>query len=445
MAFTFRGGLHIDDHKEYTAKIPIRSVGGSAVHMYPLQQHIGAPLSCTVKVGDKVCVGDVLADNSEAFVTSPIHSSVSGRVIAIEPRLHPTGVKVTSVVVENDGLYTPTDKAEPKNPDKMTSEEMLEVIRNAGIVGLGGAGFPTHVKLSPPPEKQITHVIVNGAECEPYLTSDHRRMLETPEDITDGLKIVMKILGLREGYIGIETNKPDAIATMRNQAARAGNIHVMPLKTKYPQGAEKQLIYAITKRRVPNGGLPADVGAIVLNIDTVTQIARTFRTGMPLTERIITISGDAFNKPCNIAAKIGMSVEDIIKEGGGFAKEPQRLILGGPMMGTALFSTDVPIIKTSSALLALTESEALQDKETACIRCGKCVSACPMRLMPLALNKFIIEGRLDMAERYNVMACMECGVCSYLCPGSQNPLTNIRIAKQQLGEERRTNQRKAVK
>lgn len=434
---TFKGGLHIDDHKSCTNKIPIRVIDGGAVHVFPLQQHIGAPLDLLVAVGDKVKVGDVLADNRNAFLTVPLHSSISGTIKAIEQRYHPSGAKVTSVVIENDGLYEVSETVTPKNPDKMTPDEIIAVIRDAGIVGMGGAGFPTHVKLSPPKDKKITHIIVNGAECEPYLTSDHRRMLEAPGEIIDGLKIVMKALGLKEGYIGIEVNKPDAIETMSSQIDKNAGIHIIPLKTKYPQGAEKQLIYAITKKQVPSGGLPADAGAIVINIDTVTQISKAFRLGMPLIDRIVTMSGDCIANPCNLQVRCGMLFEDVIAEAGGFSSEPQKLIMGGPMMGIAQFTTQVPVIKTTSGILALSKAEVGYDGDTPCLRCGKCVEHCPMHLMPLYINKAILKSDLEQAQKYNVMDCIECGICSYLCPGMQSPLHNIRVAKQQIAENRR--------
>lgn len=439
MAKTFKGGLHIDDHKEMTNKTPIRVIDGSKVHVYPLQQHIGAPIEPVVKVGDTVKVGDIIADNKEAFVCAPLHSSISGTVKKIEPHYHPSGAMVTSIIIENDGLYEISDKVTPKDPDKMTPKEIIGIIRDSGIVGMGGAGFPTHVKLSPPSDKKITHIIVNGAECEPYLTSDHRRMLESPEEVLDGLTIVMKALGLDEGYIGIELNKPDAISVMTEIEKKFGNIHIVPLKTKYPQGAEKQLIYAITKRQVPSGGLPADAGAIVINIDTVTQISKAFRTGLPLIERIVTVSGDCIKNPCNVQVRCGMSFDDIINAAGGLIKEPKKIIMGGPMMGIAQFTTDIPVIKTTSAIIAISDSGDTFDENSPCIRCGKCVEACPMKLAPLYLNKFAIADNLEMAEKYNIMDCIECGICSYLCPGMQSPLHNIRVAKQKIIEKRRKN------
>ena len=436
MAFTFKGGLHIPDHKAATNKIPIKKLEGAKVHIYPVVQHIGAPLEPVVAVGDIVAVGDVLA-NSSAPVSVPVHSSVSGVVSEIKDYPHPSGNMVKAVFVENDNLYTVSDKVIPKDPEKMTKEEMLEVIHNAGIMGMGGAGFPTHIKLNPPKDKEIKYIIVNGAECEPYLTSDHRRMLETPDLVVDGLKIVMKLLGLDKGYIGVETNKANAIRAINK--VKPKNIEVISLVTKYPQGAEKQLINAVTGKKVPSGGLPSDVGAIVLNIDTVTNISRAFRSGMPAITRVVTLSGDAIKTPSNFEVRTGMPIGEVIEAAGGFKSEPEKVIIGGPMMGTAQFNLDVPVIKTTSAILALTKAETIYDEDTACIRCGKCVECCPMRLMPLYLNKFILEGNMEKAEKYNVMDCIECGLCSYLCPGMRNPLNNIRVTKQQILEQRRKN------
>lgn len=438
MPVTFKGGLHIPDHKDITCSIPIKKAEGAHEHIFPLQQHIGAPLNLLVEKGDYVYAGQPIAA-SDAFVSAPLHSSVSGTVTKIAPHLHPSGAMVTSVFIENDFKYTRYPKLKTYNPDNMTPKEMIEVVKNAGIVGMGGAGFPTHVKLSPAEDKKITHVIVNGAECEPYLTSDHRRMLESPEKIIGGLKIAMKILGLEEGYIGIEENKQDAIDLLTKKEVCPDNIHVISLKTKYPQGAEKQLIYAVTGRQVPSGGLPADAGTIVINIDTAAAIYNAFFEGTPLIERIVTMSGDCYASPCNLAVLTGVPFSDLVRQAGGFTKEVKKFIMGGPMMGIAQYSLDAPVIKTTSCLLALSESESSYDRDTPCIRCGTCVSHCPMHLSPIYLSKYALEGDLEKCEKYHILDCIECGLCSYLCPGLQGPLVNIRLAKQKILENKRKN------
>ncbi len=437
MLKTFKGGLHIHDYKEFTNSKPIKEIESSSVYVFPLQQHIGAPLEATVKKGDYVKVGDIIADNKEAFVAVPLHSSVSGTVIAVEPRFHTSGVKITSVVIESDGLFETNDDISPKNPFEMSSGEIVENIRNFGIVGMGGAGFPTHVKLSPPKDKKIDILIINGAECEPYITADHRRMLEMPDVVIDGVKIVMRALGVDNAYIGVENNKKDAMTCLNNSIGDDKSIKVIPLKTKYPQGGEKQLIYALTKRRVPAGGLPSDKGVVVINIDTVSQISKAFRTGMPLIDRVVTVSGDCIKEPSNFMVRCGMSFEDVINAAGGFVNEPKKLIMGGPMMGIAQFTTEVPVVKTTSAILAISDIGDNYKENVQCLKCGKCVEACPMKLMPLYLNRYARQGDLEMAEKYNIMNCMECGLCSYLCPGLEGPIHNIRIAKQQIIEKRR--------
>ncbi len=430
---TFRGGLHIPDCKETTNKIPSREIEGAKVHIFPLRQHIGALLDPTVKVGDSVKAGDVIAD-SEAYLSAPLHSSVSGTVIDIKPYPTPSGAEVMSIFVENDFKYTEKEY-EPKNVNTMTAGEIVEVIHRAGIVGMGGAGFPTHVKLSPPEGKKITHVIMNAAECEPYITSDHRRLLEDTAEVAAGLRICAKIFGLEKAYIGIEANKPDAAEALRN--LNDSRIEVVELKTKYPQGSEKHLIKAVTGKSVPPGGLPADVGAVVINVDTAYEIEEAFKTGMPVTSRIVTVSGDCIKNPCNLKVRLGTPFDFIIEQAGGFSGEPKKIICGGPMMGIAQYTLDVPTMKTTSAILALSDAAEVYDKNTPCIRCGKCVSHCPMHLMPLNLSKYAAAGDLEMCEKYHIMDCMECGLCSYLCPGKQSPLQNIRIAKQKISEKRR--------
>lgn len=435
MALTFKGGVHPADSKAYTNKIPIRNIGGCAEHVFPVQQHIGAPLTPTVAVGDRVYVGQKIAD-AESFVSAPIHSSVSGTVKAIEPRLHANGNMVMSIVIENDFVYEIDENVTPKGEiEDLSAKEIIEIVREAGIVGMGGAGFPTHVKLSPPPDKKITHVIVNGAECEPYLTSDHRAMLERPDQIIYGLRAVMHIFGLKTGYVAIENNKPDAIRAMR--AAAGDGIEVKVLKKKYPQGSEKHIIYAVTGREVPSGGLPADVGVVVLNVDTVTSIGIALMTGMPAIRRIVTVSGDAMKKTANFEVRTGTPFRHVFAEAGGFASEPAKILQGGPMMGIAQSSLDVPVTKGTSALLALVRSETVYDDTQDCIRCGRCVKACPMHLVPMMLNTYAKESDLEMCEKLHVADCIECGSCAYICPARKHLVSNIRVAKQAVLAKRR--------
>ena len=439
MMHTFKGGMHITDSKAYTNKLPIQTMSAGDLLYYPLQQHVGVMLSPVVSVGDSVKIGQLIAD-SDAFISAPIHASVSGTVKDIGLYPHPSGVKMQSIVIENDHQDAVDPSVQPMDDYfNYTHDQLIKIIRDAGIVGMGGAGFPTHVKLSPPPDKKIDYVIVNGAECEPYLTSDHRVMLETPDDIIYGLKTLMYILGLKSGYIGIEVNKQDAIETLRKHIDEDEykQINIVPLKTKYPQGSEKHLIKAITKRSVPSGGLPADVGAIVVNIDTCAAITRKLKTGMPLIRRIVTISGDAISTPKNVSVPIGVPFKELIENAGGFSQEPKKIIMGGPMMGMAQHNLDTPVVKGTSALLCLTTDVSLFDTTGNCIRCSRCVSACPMRLAPLFLKKNVLAENYEECERYNIMDCLECGLCSYVCPSRQHPLQYIRMGKAQITENKR--------
>ena len=434
---TFKGGIHPCYYKASTKHAPITKLIAPKELIFPMQQHLGAPCTPLVTVGEHVKKGQKIAD-VEAFISAPIHASVSGKVIAIEPRMHPNGTKVMSIIIENDGLDTP-DHRITAHPDweNLSPKQIANIVREAGVVGMGGACFPTHVKLSPPPDKKIEWVIINGAECEPFLTSDHRVMLETPERVTLGLKIMLKTFGVKKGYIGIESNKMDAIKVMKAAAAKEASIEVVVLQTKYPQGSEKQLIKAITGREVPSGGLPADVGVAVNNIDTCVAIGRAVMTGKPLTKRVVTVSGDAVGKPANYSVRIGTPMKALIEESGGFIKEPKKIIFGGPMMGISQSSLEAPIIKGTSGLLAFTKERAFIPPESPCIRCGRCVQSCPMNLMPLYLNAFAVRDEIEKTEAYHAADCLECGSCSYACPSKRHLVETIRVAKHQIIAQRR--------
>jgi len=424
---SFKGGVHPNDNKVQTNTKKIVILDPPKTLVFPLVQHLGAPCVPLVQVGDYVKKGQKIAD-SDAFVSAPIHSSVSGTVTAIKPCPVPNGSMVESIIVENDFKEERAYYNEVLDYTKVAPDEIPNIIREAGIVGMGGATFPTHVKLMPPDPSKIDTVIVNGAECEPYLTNDHRVMLETPEEVILGLKILLYRFGITNGHIAIEDNKKDAIELMKKECASEG-ITVDTLKKKYPQGSEKQLIYAVTKREIPTGKLPADVGVIVVNIDTCTAIARRFMYGKPLMRRIVTVVGTPFKQNANYKVRIGTPIDYIIEQNGGFIRNPGKVIMGGPMMGIAQFRLDVPIIKGTSAILALTDKEALIPPEDPCIRCGKCVEHCPMNLMPLYLQQYAKKGDLDNCEKYDVTSCIECGCCSYGCPSKRQLVQNIRIAK----------------
>ena len=431
--YTFRGGIHPDDMKESTCRKPIIDLPPSDEMVFPVQMHLGAPAVPCVQVGDRVLMGQKIAE-AGGYVSANIHSSVSGTVKAIEPRKHHTGVMVNSIVIENDGLDELHPDVKGRNWREMTSAEIVEVIREAGMVGMGGATFPTHVKLSPPPEKKIEYAIVNGAECEPYLTSDHRVMLETPDEVIEGLKIIMKLFDLKEGYIAIETNKPDAIAKMTELAEKEteAKIKVVKVKTKYPQGSEKHLIKAVTGRSVPPGKLPMDVGVVVDNIDTCAAIARALLYGMPVCRRIVTVSGDCIKKPANFRVRVGTNVEDVIAACGEFDFTAAKVIIGGPLMGVATPWTDVPVAKGTSGILVFSEKLAAVEKRQNCLRCGKCVDVCPMNLLPNQIKEAVAANDLERLKKLNITDCMQCGSCTYICPAEQNPAQHIRTGKAKL-------------
>jgi len=434
---TFKGGTHPDDHKKITENIPITEINTSEIMVYPMSQHIGAPCTPCVKVGDEVKIGQIIGD-SEAFVSAKVHATVSGKVKAIEPRLHPNGTKVLSVVIENDFQDTLCDTIGVYDDENTLSvQEKLELIKNAGIVGHGGACFPTHIKLSPPPDKKIDAFIVNGAECEPYLTSDYRVMIENPQDVINGILQITNILGVKKAYIGIENNKPKAIESMQKFAQKYEGIKVCALKTKYPQGSEKHLIKAITGREVPSGKLPADVGVVVDNIDTCTAVYKAIKFRQPALTRIITVSGLAVKKPANFKVRIGTSFRDVFKVAEIDESITTKVIAGGPMMGIAQSSIDVPCIKGTSALLALTKEESELAPETPCTRCGKCVEKCPMGLMPVQLNSYAKIDDIETCIKYDAMDCIECGVCSFTCPSGNHITQRIKLAKRKIAASRK--------
>ncbi len=434
---TFSGGIHPYDGKNLTKDKPIKEVLPKGDLVYPLSQHIGAPATPIVKKGDRVLTGQKIAEAS-AFVSAPVYATVSGTVKAIEPRRVVTGDNVMSIVVENDGLYEEVEYWAPLDPAENTREEIIERIKEAGIVGMGGAGFPTFIKLSPREPEKIDYVIVNCAECEPYLTSDYRRMMEEPEKLVEGLKVSLSLFPNAHGILGVEDNKKDCVEILKNLTKDDKRISVKALKTKYPQGAERQLIYATTGRMINSSMLPADAGCVVNNVDTVVAIYHAVYEGRPLMERIVTVTGDAIADPRNFKVRIGTNYHELIEEAGGFKTEPAKIISGGPMMGFGIFDLDVPTTKTASALLCLTKDDVSSMEPTACIKCGRCVEVCPGRVLPNKLMVAAIHGDEETFLKLNGMECCECGCCSYVCP-AKRPLTQTikSMRKMQLAKKKK--------
>jgi len=440
---TFSGGIHPSGKKSATKDKPLVTLTAPELLYFPLSQHIGAPLKPLVSVGDRVLKMQKIAD-TDAFMSSPLHSSVSGTVKDIGLYLNHTNSKVPTIVIQNDGLYEEAEPIHNKSVDDLSANEMRKIIREAGIVGMGGAGFPTHVKLSPPEDKEITHLIVNAAECEPYLTSDRRVMLEMTDDVIGGLKCLMRLLNLSKCYVGIEDNAPEAISVLQKKSQNTG-IEICVLKKKYPQGSEKQIINAITGKEVPMGKLPMDVGCIVINIGTVAEIYRALAHGIPLHRRIVTVSGDAINNPSNLYVPLGTPFKHLVDACGGTKTEPHKIIMGGPMMGIAGVSLDIPVVKGTSGLLIFSKKYAHNENELNCIRCGRCVSVCPMKLVPTTLDMYSRKGDVDTLIQNNIMNCMECGSCTYVCPSKRYLVQSIRVGEQKINARRDNNRTKEAK
>lgn len=421
---TFRGGVHPYDGKDLSKDKPMKEIIPRGEMVYPLSQHIGAPAVPKVAKGDHVLAGQKIAD-AGGFVSAPVYATVSGTVKAIEPRRVVTGDMVNSIIVDNDGLFEEVTYV-PHDVETLSKEEIIHLIQEAGVVGMGGAGFPTHVKLSPKEPEKIDYVIANCAECEPYLTSDYRRMLEEPEKLVSGLKIVLKLFDHARGILAIEDNKPECVEVLSRLVKKESNISVRVLQTKYPQGAEKQLIYAATGRAIHAGMLPADAGCIVDNVDTLVAIYHAVAEGKPLMNRIVTVTGNAVNDPRNFYVRIGMNYRDLIEEAGGFKSRPEKVISGGPMMGMALFDLDVPTTKTASALLCLTKDEVSEMEPSPCINCGRCVEVCPGRLVPKTLAACAEHHDEERFVQNHGLECCECGCCSYICPAKRQLTQSVK-------------------
>ncbi len=436
---SFKKGVHPYGGKELSKDCEIKSIAAGSVLVYPLSQSIGVPAKAVVSVGDRVLKGQLIAE-AGAFISAPIYSSVSGVVKKIEKRLVTNGSMVESIVIENDN----SDEAvsgfgEPRNVERLTQDEIIDIIKESGIVGLGGAGFPTSVKLAPKNPLDIDTLIINGAECEPYLTSDYRLMLEKSDEIIKGIKAVLKLLPNAKAVIGIENNKDDAIKILEDKVSAEEKISVQPLKTKYPQGGERQLIFAVTGRKLNSKILPADKGCIVINTASCYAIYEAVYLSMPLIHRVMTITGEAVNSPCNVDVPLGMSHSKVLEACGGAKDDVVKFISGGPMMGMAMSTLDIPVVKTSSSILAFSKDDVAMLPQSACIHCGKCVAACPEILVPQMMCKSIKTNDYERFADLGGMECMECGSCTFVCP-AKIPLTQmfklgkVKVREVQLGK-----------
>ena len=440
---TFKGGVHPYDGKELAMDKAIVDLRPEGVMVYPLSQHIGAPARPLVQKGERVLLGQKIAE-ANGFISAPVISSVSGTVKSIEKRLTVGGAMVESIVVDNDQQYESIPGfGEKRDYKAMSREEIVNIVRDAGIVGLGGAGFPTFVKLSPKDINKIDLFLVNGAECEPYLTSDYRDMMEMPEKLIGGLQVVLSIFPNAKGKICIEDNKPEAIKLLTEKTKGMDNIEVVALRTRYPQGGERQLIYAASGGKINSSMLPADAGVVVDNVDTLVAIYEAVCESKPLVRKILTVTGDAVVSPGNFRVPLGTDYQQVIAAAGGFSEEPEKIISGGPMMGMPLFKLDIPVTKNSSSILAFKKDQVAEEATTPCINCGRCVTACPENLMPTLMMVASLQKNTERFEKLYGMECIECGCCSYVCP-ARRPLTQgFKQMKRKVNAEKRAKAAKA--
>ncbi len=421
---TFRGGVHPFEGKELTKDKPVTKYMPKGLMVYPVSQHIGAPANPIVAKGDRVLRGQKIAE-AGGFVSAHVFSSVSGTVKAIEPHLVPTGGMVNSIVIENDGQYEEV-KYQKAKLSNLSREEVLNRIKEGGVVGMGGAGFPTHVKLAPKDPSKIEYLLVNGAECEPYLTSDYRRMLDNTKELVEGLRIMLSLFDNAKGVFCVENNKPECIAALEEAVKNEPRMSVATLLTKYPQGGERNIIYAVTGREINSSMLPADVGCVVDNVDTVHAIYDAVINGKPAMTKLITVSGDGINNPQNFEVMTGTPLSELIEAAGGLKEGAEKVVAGGPMMGFPMFNFDVPATKTTSSILCLLEDPVAKAVPTACINCGRCVSVCPSHILPARLATLADRGDLEAFDKLNGVECCECGCCSYICPAKRHLTQSIK-------------------
>ena len=429
---TFHGGVHPKEYKELTEHLAFELFPLPEQIILPLSQHLGKEAKALVKKGEDVKAGQMIAQ-AEGFVSAPIHTSVAGKVMSLGKEQTSSGFPKDSIVIKRNGtIELENILLDPLNPKTITTDEIRERVALAGIVGQGGAAFPTSVKLSPPKDKIIDVIILNGCECEPYLTRDYRFMMERPDDLISGLKLIIKALGVKRGIIGIENNKPEAIELLNNKITYEHGLEVVSLKTKYPQGAEKMLIKAVTGKEVPPGKLPMDVGAVIQNIGTAIAIHDAIVKGEVLITAALTVSGKGIKNPKNLIVPVGTTIQNVIDYCGGVTDDAVKIVVGGPMMGVAQFDLRAPVMKATSGILVLTKDEVAENPETPCLRCGQCVGACPLNLMPTKLSRYSQLNRFDDAEGAGITVCMECGTCSYTCPANIPLVQWIRLGKQKV-------------